>query len=416
MVFISYKGVDESWAARVAETLDSFGVTVWRDHGGGLSPGDTWRPELEIAIKQSDHMVVLWSQSLMKDATSVAHQEINTMNSLIKAGGRQRFVPMLLDDASIDKYEPLAPFQGEDSLRRLYLKYGAQNADQVHDSEWYTAMLRLLEFFDVRNVVAVPYLVGAMTRHQALELRDSPQAWAQDQNAYEAVRALREKTVPFDPDQYGDTPESWRPFSHVPELQEHTIADLISNYDMAKRQYVVDAGGKPNWVLVSYSADLMSDDVERRKRARDAMDGKCLVILDPISLMHKKLYKSIVNTWGLQGRDNAFVIGLAACEVQMHADFRQAIPALSAQMKSLLNTTYDRFAEPFDPVDQCVLEVGHEHQFARWLQVAADAIIAAGRSPLRFGSMNPAIRRRVRSLAPGAPGAGLVRMGAEQKP
>ena len=276
-------------------------------------------------------------------------------------------------------------------------------------------MLRLLEFFDVREVVAVPYLVGAMTRNQALDLRDSPQAWAQDQNAFEAVRALREKTVPFDPNQYGSTPESWRPFSHVPELQEQTIADLIFNYDVAKRQHVVDAGEKPKWVLVSYSADLLSDDAERRKRARDAMDKKCLVILDPMSLLHRTLYRSIVNTWGLQGRENAFVIGLAACEANMHADFRQTIPALSAQMKSLLNTTYDRFAEPFDPVDQCVLEVAHEHQFARWLQVAADAIITAGKS-LKFGSMNPATRRRVRSSSPEAPGAGLVRMGVEQKP
>jgi len=325
-------------------------------------------------------------------------------------------VPVFLDDAPIDKYEPLAPFQGEDSLRPLYLKYGAQRADQVHDSDWYTAMIRLLEFFDVRDVVAVPYLVGAMTRNQAIDLRNSPQAFAQDQNAYEAVRALREKTVPFDPDQYGSTPELWRPFAHVPELQEQTIADLIFNYDAAKRQYVVDAGSKPKWVLVSYSADLLSDDAERRKMARNALDNKCLVILDPISLLHKTLYNSIVNTWGLQGRRNAFVIGLASCEVHMHADFRQTIPALYAQMKSLLNTTYDRFAEAFDPVDQCVLEVGHEHQFVRWLQVAADAIITAGKSPLRFGSMNSATRKRVRASAPGAPGAELVRMGVAQKP
>ena len=224
------------------------------------------------------------------------------------------------------------------------------------------------------------------------------------------------RRVPFDPDQYGSTPESWKPFSHVPELHEQTIANLIFNYDQAKRQYIVDDGGKPKWVLVSYSLDLLSDDGDRRKRAREALDKKCLVVLDPMSLLHKTVYKSIVNTWGLQGRENAFVIGLAACEVQMHADFRQTIPALSAHMKSLLDATYDRFAEPFARFEQCVLEVGHEHQFARWLQVAADAIITAGKSPLRFGSMNPAVRKRVRSSVPATPGAELVRMGVEQKP
>jgi hypothetical protein len=196
-------------------------------------------------------------------------------------------------------------------------------------------------------------------------------------------------------------------------LAEQTIGDLISDYDYAKRQHVIKVGNKPKWVLVPYSTDLMSSEPDLRRRAREAMDKKCLVILDPMSLLHKTVYQEIVNNWGLQGRENAFVIGLAPCDFHMHVDFQQVIPIVAGQMKALLHATYDRFAQPFDPEDQCVLEVAHQHQFARWLQVAADSIITAGKSPLRFGTMNPAYRRRIRSLAPAATGAGVVVMGTQ---
>jgi hypothetical protein len=412
-VFISYKGDQESWAARVADTLQSFGVDVWRDHGAGngIRVGQQWRPELEAAIRQSTDMVVLWSEALMRDATSVAHQEINFMQQLVRERGSGRFIPILLDDAPVDRYWPLAPYQGEISLKPLFAKGGSAGADTIGDPEWYGAMLRLLELFDIRDVVEVRYLVAAMSRAQAVELLTKPEEWAQDLAAYKSILALREKTVPFDADQYGAAPDDWRPFPHLPELAEQTIADLIFDYDFAKRQHILNTGNKPKWVLVSYSSRMLSSDPETRRNAREAMAGKCLVVVDPLSLLHRAVFQHLVNSWGLQARDDAFVIGLAPCEYQMHADFRQTMPAVSKQMKILLDTAYDKFAQPFAADDQCVLEVGHHHQFARWLQVAADGIVAAGRSPLRFGAMNPAFRRKVRTSAPASPGSGVVVMG-----
>jgi hypothetical protein len=191
------------------------------------------------------------------------------------------------------------------------------------------------------------------------------------------------------------------------------IADVIQEYDQAKRDYVINTGGKQKWVLTSYSADFVSTDPDRRKRAREALHGKCMVVLDPLSMLHKTVYQTIVSNWGLQGRENIFVIGLAPCYFQMHADFADMLPELAAQMKAMLSGIYDRFAQPFDPEDQCVLEVGHEYQFARWVQVAADTIIAAGKSPLKAGMMSSSFRKRVRSSAPDAPGAGLLVMGTQ---
>src|SRR5262245_9501003 len=97
-VFISYKSDDESWAARVADTLEGFGVKVWRDHGAraGLHPGEEWRPELGAAIENSSDMVVLWSKELGRNASAVAHREIALMEKLRSQDPTRRFIPILL--------------------------------------------------------------------------------------------------------------------------------------------------------------------------------------------------------------------------------------------------------------------------------------------------------------------------------
>lgn len=416
-VFISYKGEEESWAARLADTLESFGIDVWRDHGvsKGIRISEQWRPELQVAIQRSADMIVMWSQKLRGDATSVAHQEINLMKQLMDQGSNRRFIPVFLDDAPIANYWPLAPYQGEISLRPLYAKAGADGARSISDPEWYTAVLRLLDLFEVRDVVEVRYAVAAMTRLQATDLQAHPETWAQDVPAYKAVQELRLKTAPFGPTKYGPSPDDWIPFPHVDELAERTVGDLITNYDQAKRRHAIDYGKRPKWVLISYSSHMLSNEAEDRKTARDVMgNSKCLILLDPISLLHKSVYQNIVNSWGLQGRQNVFVIGAASCAYQLHADFRATVPSVVEQMGNLLDASYGKFAQPFDAGEQCVLEVGHPYQFSRWLQVAADAIIAAAQSPLRFGTMNPQFRDRVRSKVPDAPGASLVVMGSQE--
>jgi len=411
-VFISYQSEDENWAARLADTLVAFGVNVWHDHGAsnGLRIGELWKPALEQAIDESSEMIVLWSQKLKCDATSVAHQEIHRMQGLVQqAGSQRRFIPVLLDDSSFEKHWALGPYQGEISLKPYYSKAGAAGADTIREVDWYAAVLRILMLFDVSGVVEVPYVVGAMTNAQAKQLQNSPKKWAQDLNAYQAVKALREQTMPFSPAEYGDTPDDWKPFSHLPELEKVAVSELIRQYDYAKRDYELETGRKPKWALVSYSAELLSDDVHARNRARDAMRAKSLVVLDPMSLLHKTVYQNLITNWGLQGRDNVFVIGLAPCAYQMHPAFRDLMPKVSNEMTRLLEAAYQRFSKPFWAEDQCVLEVGHHNQFARWLQVAADDVIKAGKSPLR-GSMNPGMRLRARSAAPQAPGAGVVLM------
>jgi hypothetical protein len=69
-----------------------------------------WKPALQHAIDESSEMIVLWSQKLKGDATSVAHQEINRMQGLVQQPGSQRrFIPVLLDDSSFENHWALGP-------------------------------------------------------------------------------------------------------------------------------------------------------------------------------------------------------------------------------------------------------------------------------------------------------------------
>jgi hypothetical protein len=241
-------------------------------------------------------------------------------------------------------------------------------------------MLRVLALFDVRDVVEVRYVIGAMTRKQAVELVTNPAKWAQDESAWEAFQAVRKMTVEFDPNLYGDTPDLWKPFSHIPGFETVTMGEVVSQYDRARREHMRNSNKKPNWVLMSYSDGLLSEDPQVRKLAREALKSKCLIILDAVSLLHRSIYQNLVTSWGLQARENAFVIGLSACEYLLHTDFRSTMPQMTRAFRNLLDTTYDRFGQSFEPDDHCVLEVGNHDQFARWLQVAGDDIIAAAKS------------------------------------
>src|SRR4051794_10210555 len=132
---------------------------------------------------------------------------------------------------------------------------------------------------------------------QAQDLLKDPKHWVEDFTAYEALQALREKTMPLDPNRYGNSPDDWKPFAHLPELAERTVLDLLYEYDRARREHVINSSGNQTWILVSHSTELTASDEAVRKRLVEVLKAKCLVILDPMSLLHKDVYYSIVTDW-----------------------------------------------------------------------------------------------------------------------
>jgi hypothetical protein len=61
-VFLSYSSKDASWAEWLQEALTQRGIKAFRDTDR-LVAGDTWDPQLQGAIVESRHLLVLWSQN-----------------------------------------------------------------------------------------------------------------------------------------------------------------------------------------------------------------------------------------------------------------------------------------------------------------------------------------------------------------
>jgi hypothetical protein len=166
---------------------------------------------------------------------------------------------------------------------------------------------------------------------------------------------MMHKTSDFDINRYGHAPNDWRPF---PQLDDYwTIRNLIDAHDRDKRAWAQQNNQDAKWILVSYSNEMLSADAEVRDKAREAIqEGPCLIIIDPVSLMHKKIYNDIIVNGGLQSHREAFVIGIAPFVSQMHTELYDTTIDIENQLRQRLAAVYARFTKYFDPSERaCVL-------------------------------------------------------------
>lgn len=413
-IFISYKSEEESWAKRLAKTLRDFGLRVWRDHdpGDGIPVARVWSNEIKNAIKSSEKMIVLWSNLLLSNAASVVHEEINEMATLIQNDptGSRHLIPVSLDGTSTNSYNNLGTLQNDNSFQNLYEIHGATGANDVKTIEWYSAVKTLIETLGIKDVMEVRFVVAAMNKTQATELRDDPAAHSQDKNLLTKMLAVMDKTSAFNIDRYGNLPDDWEPF---PQLNA-SIKDIINQYDADKRVHFQNNRDYAKWIVVSYSEEMFSANAAERANARNSIANKpCLVIVDPVSLMHRDIYNSILQS-GLQNHPKAFFMGIAPYVSQMHQDLYNLSNDLENELEQYLQVAYERFKKHFEPVNQtCVLGVDHEYQFMRWLQIAADNIVKFGETPLRAQprKINQARFQRLEMEVGSQPGADVLKMG-----
>jgi hypothetical protein len=408
-VFISYKSQQESWAKRLAETLRGFGLTVWRDHDAkdGIRVSEKWTDEIRNGIRSSKVMIVLWSKLISQDAGSVVHQEIEEMDDMVKNDqtGQHKFIPVKLDGTTTNNYQRLSSFQADVSFQELYQKYGDSGASKASSIEWYGTIKTLAEALDIKDLVEMRYVVAAMTRSQAEQLEADPNKYANDSATLKLMCDLMQKTnVKFDVTRYGDTPDDWQPF---PQLENVSIKEIVNTYDYEKRTDAFTRNDHAKWIIVSYSADVLSGDAQTRQKALNEIEeGPCLVIVDPVSLMHREVFNRIITNGSLHNQKETYFIGVSPFVALMHGDLYDKVNEIDTLLESnYLQTAYSRFKLAFIPNNRMyVMNVEHEYQFFRWLQIAADKIVLANKTPLRLRSMNAnqATLQRIRRKGIGA--------------
>ncbi|MEX2141775.1 MAG: toll/interleukin-1 receptor domain-containing protein [Pirellulales bacterium] len=93
-VFISHTSIDATFAARLAEELQSAGFTVWSPDS--VLPGDNWALQSGRALEESDVMVALFR----KGAPGSETVQKDVQFALTSGSYRGRVVPVLVDFAA----------------------------------------------------------------------------------------------------------------------------------------------------------------------------------------------------------------------------------------------------------------------------------------------------------------------------
>ncbi len=385
-LFISYKSEQRSWARRLAETLAGFGLDVWwdRDDNGGIPGGRPWGSSIDDAIRASRKMAVLWSGELAQGESTV-HQEIHRMKFLIQSepGDGRGFLPISLDGTPTDTSDLLKTYQQAASFEEQYGLHGAEGADAVSSIYWSRPIKDIARALGIEDIAELRFVVAAMNRSQAHALDSEPDTVCRDAEAYRALRRVMEETNSLLPDRYGDSPNAWKPF---PELDEN-IVELLGRYDLGKRQWLLERKEQSccNWLLTSYSEEFLSENGERWQAAeRRLREGPCLVLIDPVSLLHRHIYRRMIVDLAPHRHHEAFVIGVSPYSPRLHDAVCSQIKNAEEHLKQLLGLAYERIRSDFDHEPRiCVFGVDHDLQFTRWLQAAADRIYDSGRTPLR---------------------------------
>ena len=93
-VFLSYARKEQDLAVAVADYLLEKGIKVWNDRE--LFTGDNWRKETEIALRQSDSMIVLLTPHSF--SSNLVRNELE--HALFDDQFKHRLLPVLIGDTS----------------------------------------------------------------------------------------------------------------------------------------------------------------------------------------------------------------------------------------------------------------------------------------------------------------------------
>jgi hypothetical protein len=377
-------------------TLELYGYHVFVDHSehDGLRAEEPWESSLQKYCTEANYMIVLWSERTVSKC--FVHTEIKWRIEEYRRDASRRVILLPLNDFRDapmfpeleEHYGNRQAFRGFIDLYSLMARDVADadnGADQIEHFAWHDSARRFIEEAipdAAKRIIEVPVVVVAMTRQQAEELtrgenlRVSRDLFDRYVNSLTSVRA-------FDVSTYGDKPEDWRPLPEITRYNwsSHSIRDILSIYERERRKYInVNRGlldAKPeyrlNRVYLPYTSQIMSSD-QRPRAIQKLQKRPCLVFVDPISLMHRSVYrwydafKSSV--------ENKFTIGISPLVPILHKYFDDYLAYEAELLDEIgLMASYENFHSFFnDALKASVMSVDHGYELTRWVQFASDNI------------------------------------------
>jgi hypothetical protein len=98
-VFLSYSFKDKPWVAEFSSALREAGIQYWFDVAD-LLPGDRWRDEIQVALRQSTILIVILSRNSTENPWTFF--ELGAA-----VADKKKIIPVLTEDVELKRLGPL---------------------------------------------------------------------------------------------------------------------------------------------------------------------------------------------------------------------------------------------------------------------------------------------------------------------
>jgi hypothetical protein len=351
--FISYSHTDQAWAARLGESLTQNQVKVFLDRDS-LRAGSRWEDQLQAKLRDSRHLVFLWSGAVADDPGGWPLRELSEFQGIVSASGApDRLIIFVLLEGDPRAYR-------SSQLVTLIRDANAyqHGAHAVPDQLWGRLVSEVVEgvrYDDPSLVVPILLLTTTKELMARMQLGKPPELPFRD-----VLRDLRIGNRRLAAELYGSTRSEWRPFGGTLTIEQ--ILDQVRddiNADIRAH------GGTP--IRWEYLNGFWSDDpVLIDRDARRLADGSAIVVIDPLSFFDEVVIRRYANDLepAMANQDAVFLV-LSPFVWPAEADVVRKVVGTMAKR------IYRHFYDPLELVGgrhaRLGLNVGNEAEFKAWL-------------------------------------------------
>ncbi len=361
-VFISYTQADDEWAERLAADLRALdpALDVYRDKER-LVPGEGWRPQLTAALRDSKHLVVLWSSKSADLQKPWVGQELTYFERAIERGDtqlaevRQRIIIVQLDLAQV----PFSYLQQIPDLCKAGAYAGGLAALLASDPGlWKSVVSKVHHGLTGVREVPVPLLLLAATQAELSTVdwakppvykhrADSLDKLVQDLGITRATLL----------GQYGAARTDWRPFGMA--------ASVLTVLDRDRQAINVLPRAKPfRWDLLEEARLAGTEQEARQEIGRVLPPNPAVIVIDPVSLHVGAIYERFAMLKDQQGFNN----GSAVVIVPAPIGFPPACLAYRSGLERLAVEIFEEYYQPgvrHIPHARCHVSFGDEYDLKR---------------------------------------------------
>ena len=270
--FISYSSIDKDWAAKIETGLIALGIRVWRDQSN-LTAGSKWEDNLMAGVRESQHLVVLWSKNAA--TTDWVRRERSNFEAAIETAvsGQvqldRSMIFVMLDDENLAY--PSLQVINEIKDAKVYAN-GVSNLAPGLLQGVIKKIVSAIRSKDSSTPIPTAVLAATQTEIQSL-----PQATLD--SLFGGLGLGNQQTL-FD--RYGAGREDWRPFGSNSSIE----AILFTQQNLIN---TVTSNPKFRWEYVK--EDFWTDTEAARRYADTLRERPSLIVIDPVSLNLPLIYK-----------------------------------------------------------------------------------------------------------------------------